>query len=109
MQLGKFHPVEVPVWGEVGVVVERLRDARSPEPSSRPTTRRAQLAERWAIWRAEKASRAGRRPRRAGSTPRRSSRRWSGQIPEDAVIAVDVGNNAYSFGRYFECTAPQRC
>ena len=24
-------------------------------------------------------------------------------VPEDAVIAVDVGNNAYSFGRYFEC------
>jgi thiamine pyrophosphate-dependent acetolactate synthase large subunit-like protein len=26
------------------------------------------------------------------------------QIPENAVIAVDVGNHAYSFGRYFECT-----
>ena len=26
-------------------------------------------------------------------------------MPDDAVIAVDVGNNAYSFGRYFECTA----
>ena len=25
------------------------------------------------------------------------------QIPDDAVIAVDVGNHAYSFGRYFEC------
>ena len=24
-------------------------------------------------------------------------------IPEDAVITVDVGNHAYSFGRYFEC------
>ena len=24
-------------------------------------------------------------------------------VPDDAVIAVDVGNNAYSFGRYFEC------
>ena len=24
------------------------------------------------------------------------------QVAEDAVIAVDVGNNAYSFGRYFE-------
>ncbi len=26
------------------------------------------------------------------------------KIPEDAIIAVDVGNNTYSFGRYFECT-----
>ena len=25
--------------------------------------------------------------------------------PEDAVITVDVGNHAYSFGRYFECKA----
>ena len=25
-------------------------------------------------------------------------------VPEDAIIAVDVGNNTYSFGRYFECT-----
>ena len=25
------------------------------------------------------------------------------QVPDDAVIAVDVGNNTYSFGRYFEC------
>ena len=25
-------------------------------------------------------------------------------VPEKAVLCVDVGNNAYSFGRYFECT-----
>ena len=25
------------------------------------------------------------------------------QAAEDAIIAVDVGNNTYSFGRYFEC------
>ena len=24
-------------------------------------------------------------------------------VPADTVIAVDVGNHAYSFGRYFEC------
>jgi len=23
-------------------------------------------------------------------------------VPDDAVIAVDVGNNTYSFGRFFE-------
>ena len=27
--------------------------------------------------------------------------------PEHAVIAVDVGNNTYSFGRYFECKPGQ--
>ena len=25
------------------------------------------------------------------------------RVPADAIIAVDVGNNTYSFGRYFEC------
>ena len=34
--------------------------------------------------------------RRPCSTPS------TGTCPTDAVIAVDVGNNAYSFGRYFE-------
>ncbi len=24
-------------------------------------------------------------------------------VPENAIVAVDVGNNTYSFGRYFEC------
>jgi thiamine pyrophosphate-dependent acetolactate synthase large subunit-like protein len=27
------------------------------------------------------------------------------QVPGNAIIAVDVGNNTYSFGRYFECDA----
>ena len=29
----------------------------------------------------------------------------SRQVAEDAIIAVDVGNNTYSFGRYFECAS----
>jgi thiamine pyrophosphate-dependent acetolactate synthase large subunit-like protein len=31
----------------------------------------------------------------------------SRHTPEHAVIAVDVGNNTYSFGRYFECKPGQ--
>ena len=27
------------------------------------------------------------------------------QVPDNAVVAVDVGNNTNSFGRYFECRA----
>ena len=101
MQLGKFHPVEVPVWGEVGVVVDRAA-RRAARPARRPTTRRAQLAERWAIWRAEKASRAA-DDRGAGVNSASVFAAMERQIPDDAVIAVDVGNHAYSFGRYFEC------
>ncbi len=28
--------------------------------------------------------------------------------PEDAIMCVDLGNNAYSFGRYYECKANNR-
>ncbi len=31
----------------------------------------------------------------------------SAVCPDDAVIAVDVGNNTYSFGRFFECRGHQ--
>src|SRR4029079_18462978 len=63
---------------------------------------RSQLAARWAIWRAEKESRAA-DDRGAGVNSASVFAAMQRQIPRDAVIAVDVGNHAYSFGRYFEC------
>jgi thiamine pyrophosphate-dependent acetolactate synthase large subunit-like protein/nitrite reductase/ring-hydroxylating ferredoxin subunit len=100
MQLGKFHPVEVPVWGEISVTVERLRE-ELPE-RAKGEDQAAQLAERWAIWRAEKASRVG-DDRGEGVNSASVFAAMERQVPENAVIAVDVGNHAYSFGRYFEC------
>jgi pyruvate oxidase len=58
LQLGKFHPVEVPVWGELGVVLGQLAERLAP-PADGAADQRAELADRWVIWRAEKASRAG--------------------------------------------------
>src|SRR4051794_22650690 len=100
MQLGKFHAVECPVWGEIGVVVAQLRGALRERPA--PTVQADQLAERWAIWRAEKARRAA-DDRGAGVSSAAVFAAMERQIPADAVITVDVGNHAYSFGRYFEC------
>jgi thiamine pyrophosphate-dependent acetolactate synthase large subunit-like protein len=100
MQLGKFHAVDCPVWGEIGVVVGLLHDALPERMDT--DDQAAQLADRWAIWRAEKASRAG-DDRGAGVNSASVFAAMERQIPEDAVIAVDVGNHAYSFGRYFEC------
>ncbi len=106
LQLGKFHPVTVPVWGEIGVV---LRDpAASGSPRRRPTG--STSAPRWpsagAIWRAEKASRE-RDDRGHGINSAIVFAALGRHVPEDAVIAVDVGNHAYSFGRYFECRPSQ--
>ena len=78
MQLGKFHAVDVPVWGEVGVVVDRLR-SELPERLL-GDDQAAQLAQRWRSGaprrRAAPATIAG-----AASTPRRCSRRWSARSP----------------------------
>ena len=89
------------MWGEIGVVVERLRGGAARRGST-TDDQAAQLAERWAIWRAEKASRAA-DDRGDGVNSASVFAAMERQIPEDAVIAVDVGNHAYSFGRYFEC------
>ena len=105
LQLGKFHPVTVPVWGEIGVVLDRLAERMSSPPADR-VDQRPELAERWAIWRAEKASRE-RDDRGRGVNSAIVFAALGRHAPEDAVIAVDVGNHAYSFGRYFETKAGQ--
>lgn len=101
MALGRFHPVTVPVLGHVGVTARLLLD-RLPASVDR-VDQRPQVAERWAIWRAEKQRRvADDRGRGVNSAMVFDS--MTRCTPDDAVITVDVGNHAYSFGRYFECT-----
>ncbi len=100
MALGKFHPVAVPVWGEIGVTARRLLDAIG-EPSH-TVDQRPELAERWAIWREEKTRRLN-DDRGKGINSATVFAALTDAAPDDAVIAVDVGNNTYSFGRYFEC------
>ena len=101
MTLGKFHSVDVPVWGEIGVTVNLLRDALSnhvPEIDQEP-----EIAERWLIWREEKRLRVE-DDRGKGVNSAAIFDAMTHHIPDNAVIAVDVGNNTYSFGRYFECS-----
>ena len=99
MTLGKFHGVTVPVWGEIGITAKRM----VAEISSATNTvdQRMELAERWAIWREEKQSRLH-DDQGKGLNSSVVFAELSTTIPSDAIIAVDVGNNTYSFGRYFE-------
>jgi thiamine pyrophosphate-dependent acetolactate synthase large subunit-like protein/nitrite reductase/ring-hydroxylating ferredoxin subunit len=99
MALGRFHPVTVPVLGHAGItaalLLQRLR------PNAERVDQRADIAERWAIWREEKARRlADDRMMGVGSAAVFDT--MTRVVPDGAVIAVDVGNHAYSFGRYFE-------
>ena len=100
MALGKFHPVTLPVWGEIATTARLL--SKQVAGKVETVDQRDEVAERWKIWRSEKQN-------------RRSDERGNGinsavifdaltrLLPGDAIIAVDVGNNTYSFGRYFEC------
>lgn len=99
MALGKFHKVAIPVWGEIG---ETARLLRSQLAEVKTVDQRPEIAERWAIWRSEKERRTL-DTRGLGLNSAILFKILSEELDEHAVIAVDVGNNTYSFGRYFEC------
>ena len=63
---------------------------------------RAELEERWSIWREEKKSRLE-DDQGNGLNSSAVFAALGPAVARDAIIAVDVGNNTYSFGRYFEC------
>lgn len=100
MALGRFHAIDVPLWAEIslacGAMLEALPDGTGAED------RTAEIAERWSIWRAEKERRRADHNDRGLNSALVFDELWKA-VDEDAVIAVDVGNNTYSFGRYFEC------
>jgi thiamine pyrophosphate-dependent acetolactate synthase large subunit-like protein/nitrite reductase/ring-hydroxylating ferredoxin subunit len=100
--MGRKHAVEVSVLGHIAVTA-RLLTARLGDdlPS---TDQRPEIADRWRVWRAEKERRL-RDDRGRGINSASVFASMTRQLPDNAVIAVDVGNNTYSFGRYFECTA----
>ena len=100
MALGKFHKVTCPVWGEIGVTLDALQQAVAGAHNS--IDHRPEIAERWQIWRNEKKRREG-EEKGKGVNSASIFAAMNRLTPKDAVIAVDVGNNTYSFGRYFEC------
>ncbi len=101
MTLGKFHAVDVPVWGEIGVTCAMLKDGLQGHINA--DDQRADIAARWQIWREEKQRRL-QDDRGQGVNSAAVFAALNQHLAEDAIIAVDVGNNTYSFGRYFECT-----
>jgi len=104
MALGKFHPVTLPVWGDIATTATALLDQLPEELMA--VDRTPILRERWAEWRAEKERRAG-KGAEGGLSSASVFAALTELVPANAVIAVDVGNNTYSFGRYFECSGDQ--
>jgi pyruvate oxidase len=104
MMLGKFHAVDVPLWGEIGRTLALLREAL---PAADHPSQRESIAKQWRRWRAEKEERALMADGRGRMHPAHVFKQLGELAPADAVIAVDVGNNTYSFGRYFETKRSQ--
>jgi thiamine pyrophosphate-dependent acetolactate synthase large subunit-like protein/nitrite reductase/ring-hydroxylating ferredoxin subunit len=105
MALGKFHPVTVPVLGEIGRTAEELRGGLEGAALA-AIDQRADIAARRALWTKEKQRRAT-DDRGNGVNASAVFASLTRHAPRDAVLAVDVGNNTYSFGRYFECSGEQ--
>ena len=96
--IGRFHGVDVGVLGDAAVTLKALSEGLD---ATAAVDQRADLAARWALWRGEKQRRVGDvSPVGVGSAAIFAS--LGRRCPSDAVICVDVGNNTYSFGRYFE-------
>lgn len=105
MRLAKRHPVTVPVMGDVGITAEMLQAEMAKGHTA--TDVRDEVVERWRLWRAEKATRVA-EDNGKGVSAAALFEALTRHAPHDAILPVDVGNNTYSFGRYFEPTGEQR-
>ncbi|MFY0600714.1 MAG: Rieske 2Fe-2S domain-containing protein [Cyclobacteriaceae bacterium] len=99
LALSKFHKIDVPVWGEISATMKILTRELSGKMDTKD--QRAEIAERWSIWREEKAKRLL-EDHGNGTSSIAVFDSLTRLGPKDGVMCVDVGNNAYSFGRYFE-------
>jgi thiamine pyrophosphate-dependent acetolactate synthase large subunit-like protein/nitrite reductase/ring-hydroxylating ferredoxin subunit len=100
LAIAKFHKIDVGVFGEISRTVALIANT-TENLFENKTDQESEIAARWKIWRAEKQKRLtddlgdGISSIAVFDTLNRLA-------PDNAVMCVDVGNNAYSFGRYFE-------
>ena len=99
LALSKFHIVDAAVWGEISVTIDLFKEHISK--ISNKTNQRSEIETRWKIWRAEKNKRLL-EDHDNGVSSIAVFDALNKTAPKNAVMCVDVGNNAYSFGRYYE-------
>jgi len=100
LALSKFHKIDAPVLGDISVTVLQFKEALQNKINT--FDQREELVTRWKLWRAEKKKRLL-DDNNKGVNSISIFDTLSHLAPSNAVICVDVGNNAYSLGRYFEC------
>ena len=87
------------VWGEISRTLEIF--TTSLEGKTNTINQKTEIAERWSIWQTEKKKRLSETSEN-GLSSISVFETMNKLTPKNAVMCVDVGNNAYSFGRYFE-------
>ena len=100
LAMAKFHKIDTPVWGEISATVDIFIDRLRGE-SINAVDQRPDVAKRWKIWKEEKENRL-KDDHGKGVSSVAVFEAMNEHVPDNAVMCVDVGNNAYSFGRYFE-------
>jgi len=98
MALGNRHPVDVLVQADIAIATSAFLQHVGITAA---VDQRPDLMARWTIWRAEKKRREA---EEAGDGIHSATlfAALTDAVDDDAIITVDVGNNTYSFGRYFE-------
>ena len=100
MTLGKFHPVDTAVWGDIAITAELFKNNLGAE--FKGVDFRKEIAERKKIWQEEKKQRMLKESAK-GLNSAFIFNTLSELAPENALFSLDVGNHTYSFGRYFDC------
>jgi len=98
LALAKFNTISVRVLGDIETTASILNETLDTSVSAQQPEK--EIKSRWIDWRKEKENRANEVSDNA--TPSKIFLELNKQVPEKGVMCVDVGNNAYSFGRYFE-------
>ncbi len=102
--IARFHPVTCGLLGDVGLTLQVICLSLPDQVAA--VDQRGDVEHRWQLWREEKRRRRS-DDRGAGVSSIAVFDALSRACPDDAVICVDVGNNTYSFGRYFESSGQQ--
>lgn len=102
LAIAKFNKIDIPVFGEIGVTINILLKKLNGKTNT--NDRKPEIKKRWDIWCEEKSERL-KDDHGKGISSIAVYDAMNRYVPDNAVITVDVGNNAYSFGRYFECKA----
>lgn len=99
LALAKFHKISVRVLGEIKASALLFSEMLDDQKSNISFTKELEL--QWLHWKETKESRSN--ENLINIHPAKVFKELNIHAPKNAVMCVDVGNNAYSFGKYFEC------